>query len=47
MVVPGEENQAYSFISADSPSDVFEDETELPEVNELAQENVKNNFSGE
>lgn len=46
-VVRGQEKQSYSFISSDSPSDSHDDETEFPESNELAEENINNEFSGE
>ncbi len=46
-VIRGQENLSYSFISASSPSDTQEDETEFPESNELAEENINNSFSGD
>lgn len=41
--IPGEEKQGYNFVSADESTDL-DDETELPEVNGLADENLNNDF---
>lgn len=46
-VIRGQEKLSYSFVAANSPSDTSDDETELPEDNEVAEENINNSFSGD